>query len=208
MKQIIILLISICCFVSKTTIAQIGIGTTQPQEYLHVVGTLRVDGTDDANKTNALIGADDDGTLTSLNIDSSLSIINNTLEVTGSYLYDIGYFDMSTATIISGEIANLDINIGPNEVNEGKSIIYLDNLLANVKLTGIQEGVDGLHLFLINSKSNRNIQFLDETTGGNSSTLENRIKVLANNETISGYGCIEILYDGDSERWLFLSIHD
>ena len=69
---------------------------------------------------------------------------------------------MSTVTVISGEIVDLDLNIGPNEVNEGKTVIYLENLPANVKLTGIQDGVDGLHLFLFNNTSNRNIQFLDE----------------------------------------------
>ena len=208
MKRLVFLIISVYCFVGGTTIAQIGIGTTQPQEYLHVVGTLRVEGTDDMNDTTALIGANDDGTLTSLNIDSSLSIINNTLEVTASYLYDIGSFDMSTITIISGQAADLDINIGPGEENEGKTVIYLNNLASNIKLTGFQDGVDGLHLFLLNKASTRNIQFLDENTLGNNSTLINRIKVLSNNETISGYGCIEILYDGDSERWLILSIHD
>ena len=207
MKRLVILNIILFSFIYASTIAQIGIGTTQPQETLHIEGTLIVEGSDNTNSTTALIGADENGTLTSLNIDSSLTINNNTLVITGSYLYEIGYFDMSTVPIVSGEIADLDLNLAVGEENEGKTIIYLNNLMANVKLTGIQDGVDGLHLFLYNT-SVRNIQFLDEATFGNNSSSQNRVKVLMNNETISGLGCVELLYDGDSQRWLFLSIHD
>ena len=207
MKRLSILNIILFCFIYASTKAQIGIGTTQPQETLHIEGTLIVEGSDNTNSTTALIGADENGTLTSLNIDSSLTINNNTLNVTGSYLYEIGHFDMSTVPIVSGEIADLDLNLAVGEENEGKTIIYLNNLMANVKLTGIKDGVDGLHLFLYNTNA-RNIQFLDETTFSNTSSLENRVKVLMNNETISGLGCVELLYDGDSQKWLFLSIHD
>ncbi len=207
MKRLAIFIIILFSFLPTITLAQIGIGTTQPQETLHVVGTLRVEGSDDVNETSALIGADAEGTLTSLNIDSNLSIIENRLEITGSYEYEFGSVDLSTTPIVSGEIIDLELNLGEGESNEGKTIIYLNNLPANVKLTGIQDGMEGMHIFLYNT-STKNIQFLDESTLGNNSSPKNKIKVLLNNETISGLGCIELLYDGVSQKWLFLSIHD
>lgn len=207
MKPITLIFVFLCCFLSASALAQIGIGTTQPQEKLHVEGTLRVEGFDDGNDTTALVGADVDGTLTALNIDNNLTIINNTLELTRSYLFEIGHFDMSTVTIVSGEVADLELDIEDGYVNDGKTIIYLDNLAANIRLTGIEDGEDGMHLFLYNTNP-RTIQILDESSAGNNSELENRIKVLMTNETITGNGCMELLYDGNSERWLLLSIHD
>jgi len=207
MKPITLIFVFLCCFLSASALAQIGIGTTQPQEKLQVEGTLRVEGFDDGNDTTALVGADVYGTLTSLNIDNNLTIINNTLELTRSYLFEIGHFDMSTVTIVSGEVADLELDIEDGEVNDGKTIIYLDNLKANIKLTGIEDGEDGMHLFLYNTNQ-RTIQILDESTLGNNSQEENRIKVLMTNETITGNGCMELIYDGNSQRWLLLSIHD
>jgi len=207
MKPITLIFVFLCCFLSASALAQIGIGTTQPQEKLQVEGTLRVEGFDDGNDTTALVGADVDGTLTALNIDNNLTIINNTLELTRSYLFEIGHFDMSTVTIVSGEVADLELDIEDGEVNDGKTIIYLDNLTANIRLTGIEDGEDGMHLFLYNTNP-RTIQILDESTAGNNSEAENRIKVLMTNETITGNGCMELLYDGNSQRWLLLSIHD
>lgn len=207
MKPITLIFVFLCCFLSASALAQIGIGTTQPQEKLQVEGTLRVEGFDDGNDTTALVGADVDGTLTALNIDNNLTIINNTLELTRSYLFEIGHFDMSTVTIVSGEVADLELDIEDGEVNDGKTIIYLDNLTANIRLTGIEDGEDGMHLFLYNTNP-RTIQILDESTSGNNSEEENRIKVLMTNETITGNGCMELLYDGNSGRWLLLSIHD
>lgn len=188
--------------------SQVGIGTTAPQETLDINGTLRVEGSDDTNEATGLIGADNDGTLTTLNIDSSLTLINNTLELTRSYIYDIGIVDISGAPVISGELPDLDLLIGPGDVNEGKTVIYVINTPSNVKLTGIQDGVNGLHIFFYHFDATNNIQFLNEDSGGNTSVLTNRIKVLTNSETISGKGCVELIYDGNSERWLFLSVHD
>lgn len=207
MKPITLIFVFLCCFLSASALAQIGIGTTQPQEKLQVEGTLRVEGFDDGNDTTALVGADVDGTLTALNIDNNLTIINNTLELTRSYLFEIGHFDMSTVTIVSGEVADLELDIEDGEVNDGKTIIYLDNLTSNIRLTGIEDGEDGMHLFLYNTNP-RTIQILDESSSGNNSEAENRIKVLMTNETITGNGCMELLYDGNSQRWLLLSIHD
>ena len=200
--------IILCSLFSAPLWSQVGIGTTAPQETLDINGTLRVEGSDDTNEATGLIGADNDGTLTTLNIDSSLTLINNTLELTRSYIYDIGIVDISGAIIISGELPDLDLLIGPGDVNEGKTVIYVINTPSNVKLTGIQDGVTGLHIFFYHFETTANIQFLNEDSGGNTSVLINRIKVLTNSETISGKGCVELIYDGNSERWLFLSVHD
>ncbi|WP_442846312.1 hypothetical protein [Leeuwenhoekiella sp. H156] len=156
----------------------------------------------------ALVGADDKGTLTTLNIQNTLTINNGKVNVQGNVLYGIGTKDLSGTVYDGNFIHNLKLNLGPGESNEGMSVVKVYNLPANGKLTGIQDGVDGLHLFFYNVGTG-NIQFMDESDINSAGSLaENRIKVLAGSETISGQGCVELLYDGTSQRWLFLSIHD
>lgn len=209
MKQLASLLLIIVNFTCLTTIAQIGIGTVNPQEDLHVAGSLRVEGTDDSNSTTALVGVDNDGTLTQLNLGPNLTIINNKLEVKANYLYKIGSKDMTTVPILgNGEVADLDLRIAAGQVNNGASVIHLNNLPQNIKLSGIKNGVDGLHLFLINNHNSRNIQIYNDDTANINSSPQNRIKVLSTISTITGNAAIELLYDGNINRWLVLSLHD
>ena len=187
--------------------AQIGIGTTDPQETLHVDGDVIVDGYATSD-TNALVGADDDGTLTTLNLGNNLIIENNELTLVRSTTFGIGDMDISGISIFGLHVHNLDLQLGPGEINEGKTVIKVFGTPENIKLTGIQDGTDGMHLFFYHTAS-QNIQFLDQTdTNSLLSLPQNRINVLATSEVISGPGCVELIYDGTSQRWLFLSIHD
>lgn len=205
---------SLLCILSATTIAtaQVGIGTTTPEEDLHIVGTLRVETTDDSYETTALIGADDSGTLAQLSIDNSLSIINNTLEIAASYKFEIGDVDMSAATILNTlELPDLDLKIGPNEENEGKTLIYLNNFATTgtIKVTGIKSGTDGMHIYILNTNSSVNLQFLGfDSPGQNNSAPQNKLNVLTSSETTSGYVAAEFLYDENSQKWLLLNVHD
>ena len=202
-----LLIFIIVIFALNSVHAQVGIGTLDPKETLHVNGNVIVDGIDSAG-TLAIVGADDQGTLTSLNLGSNLSIRNNALELVRSTTYGIGDIDISGVTIIAQHVHNLDLKIGPGEINEGKTVIKIFGTPANFKLTGIQDGVDGLHLFFYHLGS-KNIQLLNQDNINSLLSMpENRINVLASSETISGQGSVEFIYDGTSQRWLLLSIHD
>jgi hypothetical protein len=190
-------------------LAQVGIGTTNPQETLHIEGDLIVEGFSDLDDSTSLVGADDQGNLTVLNLDNQLTLENNTLQLANSIYYGIGDMDMGDLWVVSGNLThNVDLQLGPGEDNEGKVIINVFNLPSNVKITGIQDGVDGMHLFFYHSET-KNIVFIDEADPKASNSLpQNRIKVLASSETISAEGSVELIYDGALQRWIFLSIHD
>lgn len=197
-------------FIATTAIwGQVGIGTIYPEETLHVAGTVRVESTEEVTNDLGLIGADAQGTLGLINFNSSITLNNGTIEVTGQSLYGIGEKDISGITFTSPNYTHdLELFLGPGEINEGKTVIKVFGTPANIRLTGISDGVDGLHLFIYHLSSS-NIIFSDETDINSLFSLpENRIKVLAGSETISANGCVELIYDGTAQRWLFLSIHD
>ena len=192
---------------SFTLSAQVGIGTVTPMETLEVNGDVIVDGIAETNST-VLIGADDDGTLTSLELGNNLLIENNELKLVRTATYGIGDMDISGVFVAGQHVHNLDLQLGPGEINEGKTVIRVFGTPSNIKLTGIQDGTDGLHLFFYHLASN-NIFFEDQANINSLLSLpKNRINVLASSETISGQGSVEMLYDGTSQRWLFLSILD
>ena len=207
MKNIVLI---IAVTLQYSIFAQVGIGTKNPQEMLHVEGTMIVDGVDTPDNSLALIGADALGNLTTLSLDNSLTLNNNKLEFTRSPFDDMGSMDISSVpTVGPNRVHNLDLQLGVGETNEGKIVIKIFGTPANIKLTGIQDGVDGMHLFFYHLDAGRNIFFIDESDGQASGSLpKNRIRVLASSETISGPGCVELVYDGTAQRWLFLSIHD
>ncbi|WP_415376761.1 hypothetical protein [Patiriisocius sp. Uisw_017] len=189
--------------------AQVGIGVINPQETLHIQGDLIVEGFNELDNSTSLVGADIDGNLTLLNIDNQLTLENNTLQLASSISYGIGTMDLSGLIVPPGnQVHNMDLQLGQGEANQGKVVIKVFNLPSNIKITGMEDGVDGLHVFFYHSGV-QSIMFLDESdTRALSSLPNNRIKVLAGSETISAEGSIELIYDGVLQRWLFLSIHD
>ena len=188
--------------------AQIGIGTINPQETLHVEGDVIVDGYG-VSGSNALIGADNEGTLTTLNLGNDLIIENNELTFVRKKTFGIGDMDISGITVVGNHTHNLDLQLGLGEINEGKTVINVYGTPENIKLTGIQDGTDGMHVFFYHTTESTNVQFIDQSDPNSlSSSPQNRINVLASSEVISGPGCVEMIYDGTSQRWLFLSIHD
>ncbi|KQC33041.1 hypothetical protein AAU57_06690 [Nonlabens sp. YIK11] len=195
--------------VSTLVNAQVGIGTTSPQETLHIEGDLIVEGYNQFENSTMLVGADSQGNLTTLTLNNELTLENNRIQLANSIYYGIGRRDLTLLAIGSANrVHNLDLKLGLGEANHGKTVIKVSNLPGNIKLTGIQDGVDGQHLFFYHAGKG-NIVFLDEQdSASNFSLPRNRIKVLAGSETISGQGSIELFYDGALQRWVILSIHD
>ena len=204
MYKLILIIFTLTYF---STYSQVGIGTVDPQETLHIEGDLIVEGTSNSNST-VLVGADDEGTLTSLSLANNLSIENNALQLVRSTVYQIGDIDISGIIINSTYVHDLDLQLGPGEINEGKTVVKIVNAPANFKLTGIQDGVDGMHLFFYHLGTTT-IQFIDQLNSNSLLSLpENRINVLSSSETISGEASVELIYDGITQRWLLLSVHD
>lgn len=203
------ILLLITCFVFHSGMAQIGIGTQDPQEGLHVEGDLIVEGYSLVDNSTSLVGADNLGNLTILNLDNNLTLENNKLELSRSIYYSIGDMDLSGLSTSGGNLAhNIDLQLGVGEMNEGDVVINITALPSNIKITGLQDGTDGQHLFLYNSDS-KNIVFLDESDIKSLGSIpRNRMKVLAGSETLSGEGSVEFIYDGGFQRWILISIHD
>jgi hypothetical protein len=130
--------------------AQVGIGVINPQETLHIQGDLIVEGFNELDNSTSLVGADIDGNLTLLNIDNQLTLENNTLQLASSISYGIGTMDLSGLIVPPGnQVHNMDLQLGQGEANQGKVVIKVFNLPSNIKITGMEDGVDGLHIFFI-----------------------------------------------------------
>tara|TARA_R110002012_G_scaffold193144_3_gene360750 strand:+ start:681 stop:1295 length:615 start_codon:yes stop_codon:yes gene_type:complete len=189
--------------------AQVGINTNTPQETLHVEGDLRVQKTDSLATITQLVGIDLLGNLTTVELANNLILDdNNTLNLNRGYTYGIGSQNLSSLIPLGPNfVHDVDLQLGLGEANEGKTVIKVFGTTQNIRLTGFQDGTDGLHLFFYYTGTH-NIIFIDQTNLNNLSLPQNSINVLAGTETISGHGCIEFIYDGTSQRWLLLSIHD
>lgn len=185
--------------------AQVGVGTTDPKEMLHVIGNVRVEGAGEVlEKGSVFVGADDKGNLTTVSLTDKLVMNNSRLELTTRSTYGIGFMDLSATPYVQSNVNDLDLQLGPGEINQGMTVIKVNNQPSKMFLTGIQDGVNGMHIFIYNL-STANIKFMDNDAA---SLAQNRINCLAGSFEISGRGSVELVYDGVSQRWLVLSIHD
>ncbi|WP_442844831.1 hypothetical protein [Leeuwenhoekiella sp. H156] len=186
--------------------AQVGIGTTQPEEMLHVVGDLKIEGTspDDAVK---LVGADDNGTLTSLPFSRQIRIVNNKIELVSSSEYRIGAKNLA-ALLPAGSgnprIDNLSLDLGPGQANEGKTVILITGYDRNITITGFTGGEDGMHIFFYTGLKH-NVTF----DNLRHSQEVNQINALANpSVSLTGGGVAEFIYDGVTKKWILLSLQN
>ena len=210
MKNIGIILY-LLLFVSFTTYAQVGINTTDPQEALDVNGKIRVTDTDiGVGRTMvSIIGVDDQETLSKINLSPDFIITDNTITVSGTTSYsviDIDFTDPADVALYLGgyeegvDIANLYLGI--DGINAHETVIRFINAPLAFYFTGIQGGVSGRHVLLLNPSS-VHMGVRDED---NSSANENRILIYGSVASTQGQGAIELVYDGT--RWIVLNIRN
>lgn len=184
--------------------SQVGIGTTNPQETLHVEGTLCV--TNTSTKTPAkLAGLDGDGTMADVFVGPGLELDGNILKNTASGGGSAVYL-VATINVPDGppgeELHDYDIDLGG--ANANKVVFRLVGRTANYKITGIAGGTDGRHIVLFNV-STTNLTLVAESLD---SAPKNRLITLANNVATSGQGTAELVYDGTLQRWILIGFRD
>ncbi|AVI49893.1 hypothetical protein C5O00_01390 [Pukyongia salina] len=182
-------------FMSVSLFAQVGIGTTNPQATLDVNGTLRINTTDQESViTNKLGGLNNDGTFREVEIGGNLELKNNVLSIKKATDHSFGSIILPVKTN-----HDVDLLIGDGELNEGKSIIRIYNLLlGESKLTGIKAGYDGQSVWLYPQDGKLKLQAND-----NNSLPVNHIE--SNNKSgAKQYGMINIVYDGTRQKWIIM----
>lgn len=180
---------------SVSLFAQVGIGTTNPQATLDVNGTLRINTTDQESViTNKLGGLNNDGTFREVEIGGNLELKNNVLSIKKATDHSFGSIILPVKTN-----HDVDLLIGDGELNEGKSIIRIYNLLlGESKLTGIKAGYDGQSVWLYPQDGKLKLQAND-----NNSLPVNHIE--SNNKSgAKQYGMINIVYDGTRQKWIIM----
>lgn len=207
------IILCLLLLVTFPTYAQVGINTTEPQEALHVNGKIRVIDTDiGVGRTmTSVIGVDDLGNLSKINLTSDFTIINNTLSSSGTSSYsviDIDFTDPAdVALYLDNYVAGADIvdlDLGINGINVSETVIRFTNPPEAFYISGIKDGVAGRHILLLNPSS-EHMGVRDELYGGNLSADENKILTYGAGTTdaTQGQGAIEMVYDGT--RWIVLN---
>ena len=77
--------------------AQVGIGTSNPQESLHVNGSLRISNTNKSPATK-MMGADVNGTINEIVIGDNLQMLGGTISSTGSTKYFVKTLTFNTTS--------------------------------------------------------------------------------------------------------------
>jgi hypothetical protein len=184
-----------------TSKAQVGIGTTNPQESLHVVGTFRVTNTNNVTTTTKLTGTCGQGTFSDVAIGNNLSLTGNVLSSTANNSkYQIATFVMTT-TVSNQVFDNIDLDL--NGVNADVVLFKFAGSSHNFSVRGIQGGVDGRHIILYNSSAvNMKIDNLL------SSIPSNTIDTIGTSTSTSGIGTVELVYDAAASEWIVIAIRD
>ena len=181
-------------------VAQVGINTTTPQEMLHVNGKIRVDDTKGLTAVSVL-GVDNTGTLNEMEVAGALEIHNNTIIASGTGYYSVVNVPVTTPT---PNTRLDDLDLGVDGTNAYKTVIRFTGATNSFDVTGIQGGIEGRHIILLNSMS-VNMGVVDES---NQSLAANRIITYSGSpsESTSGQGAIELVYDGS--RWVVLNLRN
>lgn len=191
--------VGILLFLSSFVVsAQVGINTTNPQETLHVGGTVRIDNTSPTVTTTKLFGADAVGTLREISIGTNLKLSSNVLSAKSNFDHSFG-----TITLTPVSNNNVDLLLDSGEANEGKSIIRINKTVAgDLEITGIKDGYNGQHIWLYAQSGKLTLKANDA-----GSLAINRIET---NDKLAAkqWGMIELVYDGTRSLWIVMQHHN
>tara|TARA_R110000787_G_scaffold109035_2_gene217556 strand:- start:42781 stop:43416 length:636 start_codon:yes stop_codon:yes gene_type:complete len=211
MKKVGIILY-LLLFVPFTIYAQIGINTINPQEALDVNGKIRVTDTDiGVGRTMvSIIGIDDNETLSKINLSTDFVITNNEITVSGTTSYsvlDIDFNNLPPEIVYTPGVDMANLDLGVNNINAHETVIRFINAPEAFYISGVQGGVAGRHILLLNPSS-MHMGVRDQDYGSNLSANEHRILTYGAGTTdaTQGQGAIELVYDGF--RWIVLNIRN
>jgi hypothetical protein len=180
--------------------AQVGIGTTTPQETLHVNGTLRITTTNQETVNTIKIGGlDVNGTYREITIGENLSLRENVLSAANTSKYTFGEI-----TLPSGNNDNIDLRIAPGEENHGKNIIRIHTLsgTGGITIRSIKAGEDGQHVWLYPQVST-----LSLTPNHAGASPGNAIELNNKTGTDNRREMIELVYDSVFQKWIIMQWH-
>lgn len=185
--------------------SQVGINTTNPQETLHVEGTMCITETSTKVPTR-IAGMDANGTVAGITVGANLQLTGNVLSAnavsaSSPTIYLVANIAIPTGP--PGEQMN-DLELDLSGANVDKVVFRLTGRTNNYKITGISGGTDGRHIVLYNVET-VNLTLVAESTD---SLPVNRLETLANNVATSGKGTAEFVYDGTSQRWILIGFRD
>lgn len=180
--------------------SQIGIGTTDPQETLHVAGTLRVDDMNSTGTATKLGGIDASGTFREILLDDTIDLTNNTLSAKGNKV------NIGTVATTGYDQEDLDLLLEPGAANEKKGFIILTSNENNaVSLHSIKSAnlEDGRKLIIFwKPIDNIDLKIFEEGTGDS----QNRILDGDHGDfSLKKHGIVEMVYLANLSRWVILS---
>ena len=189
---------------SMPLVAQVGINNTDPQETLHISGTVRIETTDQATvTTDKLFGLDAAGTLREVAVGTNLTLSGNTLSAAAASGFDHA-FGTITLNVVGGVklFSNVDLLLDPGEANFGKTIIRVRGLPGDVEIDGISGGYDGQHIWLYPTRAKLTLIKDASSLSLPANRITDNTKLGANH-----YGMIELVYDGTRSRWVIMQHH-
>ncbi|MFD2890613.1 hypothetical protein ACFS5J_01110 [Flavobacterium chuncheonense] len=186
--------------------SQVGIGTTSPQSDLHVEGTLQVTNTDAVSTPVKLTGIGTEGRITDVVLGDNLNLTGNVLSSVRS---DVASYKIATinlaATNNSNNVFN-NVNLDLSGVNKEVVVFRVVGATTGFSVTGIQGGVDGRHIIIINTTSSA--MSLENANSG--STASNQINTYESSAggTLStqGQGTFDLVYDASSQKWIVIDV--
>lgn len=191
-----ILLHSLLLLTTISISAQVGINNIDPQETLHVTGTVRIETTDQATvTTDKIFGLDGDGTLREIAVGSNLILQDNILYAKSANDHSFG-----SITLTQEDNDNVDLLLDPGEFNFGKSIIRVFNTEDDTVIEGITDGYDGQHIWVY-AQSGR-LGFAANVSTIPANQIENN-----NKKGTDIWGIIELVYDGTRAKWIIMQHH-